>query len=262
MTTVMKYRGLLFAPQMAREVWDGTKTQTRRAVKAPKWPAVDGHGKRVGSMLVDLAKATSDHGFPTDDAGELLPMALWPAARPEQYRNHYLKVPFAHPFDGWDDDGKDARQRFGAPIESGSIVYVKEKFRVHGDCGRDRASTSTCTGPKDCEFAADFDGEQLDIREWRSSLHMPRWAARSWLRITAVRVERVRDISEDDAIAEGFDPGRVIGNTSRGAEARRRFLEYAGNLNMKRLGCSFEEWLNTWVWVYSFERVERPEGIA
>ena len=57
--------------------------------------------------------------------------------------------------------------------------------------------------PKYCIFRAHWDG--IDLR-WRSSIHMPRWASRITLEVTDVRVERLQDITEEDARQEGVTP--------------------------------------------------------
>lgn len=85
---------------------------------------------------------------------------------------------------------------------------------------------------------------------WRPSIHMPRWASRLTLRVTEVRVERLQDISEDDAEAEGVDPYEYpsgpLAPSHRGA-----FFELWDKLNAQRA-----PWRsNPWVWVVSFERV-------
>lgn len=95
---------------------------------------------------------------------------------------------------------------------------------------------------------------------WRPSIHMPKWAARIWLRVTDVRLERVQDISEEDARAEGIQR-HAMGWTD-GANgydvmtARDAFAElwddvYPGSWDR-----------DDWVWVYAFVRTERPNGGA
>ena len=84
------------------------------------------------------------------------------------------------------------------------------------------------------------DGEEM---YWRPSIHMPRWASRLTLEITGVRVERVQDITHDDAVAEGCYEveGRSWG--------RLGFSQLWDSINAKR-GYSWEA--NPWVWCVGF----------
>ena len=87
---------------------------------------------------------------------------------------------------------------------------------------------------------------------WRSPIHMPRWASRITLEVTDVRVERVQDIGEEDAKAEGVDwevwehGGEPIPPTSL-------FHELWDSINAKR-GYGWDA--NPWVWVVSFKRIQ------
>ena len=86
------------------------------------------------------------------------------------------------------------------------------------------------------------------IDRWRPSIHMPRAAARLFLRVTGVRCERLQEISDADAKAEGMDsPSYPI----------IQFKDLWRELNDKRDGCGWES--NPWVWVYEFERVTDHE---
>jgi len=80
-------------------------------------------------------------------------------------------------------------------------------------------------------YAYRADGEFLGIKKWRPLIHMPQSASRFTLEITNVRVERVQDISEEDAIAEGF---------YRHPETKQF-----------ELTCN----RNDWVWVYEFKKL-------
>jgi hypothetical protein len=109
---------------------------------------------------------------------------------------------------------------------------------------------------------------------WRPSIHMPRWASRLVLEITEVRVQRVQDISAEDAIAEGLtaltkDGGRTVkygipdrdgwpGNDDHGwhwheweVDPRKAFAKLWDSVNPERVGWA----ANPWVFAISFRKV-------
>lgn len=88
-----------------------------------------------------------------------------------------------------------------------------------------------------------------DEIRWTPSIHMPRWASRLTLEITGVRVERLRDLSEDDAKSEGITPSS--GGVLPGWEYRINFRD----LWVSIYGADNWE-ANPWVWVIEFKRIE------
>jgi hypothetical protein len=87
--------------------------------------------------------------------------------------------------------------------------------------------------------------------KWRPSIHMPREAARIFLRVTNVRVERVQDITAHDAIREGMESEIPFDTVDE-------FKELWNNLNAKR-GYGWDT--NPWVWVVKFERISKEETL-
>lgn len=94
---------------------------------------------------------------------------------------------------------------------------------------------------------------------WKPSIHMPRWASRITLEVTKVRVQRVQDITEADAVSEGVvqecNGHRLYPGTgaARAREtARQAFVRLWDSLNRKR-GYSWES--NPWVWAITFRRL-------
>src|SRR5690606_26302177 len=95
---------------------------------------------------------------------------------------------------------------------------------------------------------------------WKPSIHMPKAAARIFLEVTNVRVERLFDISEKDAIAEGIiviEPEEAYNSYDKGvgsyATARGSFFSLWTSINGQASTDA-----NPWVFVYEFKRVERP----
>ena len=80
--------------------------------------------------------------------------------------------------------------------------------------------------------------------KWKPSIHMPRWLSRITLKITNIRVERLNEISDDDALKEGIDRT----NTSIAGYAKERFKRLWESIN------GAGSWsANPWVWVIEFE---------
>jgi len=91
--------------------------------------------------------------------------------------------------------------------------------------------------------------------KWHPSIHMPKEAARIFLRVKDVRVERLQDIDEDAAIAEG------IADSPAGTDSPLlRFTELWDKTIRREDLREFGYHANPWVWVIEFERCEKPEG--
>lgn len=101
-------------------------------------------------------------------------------------------------------------------------------------------------------------GVPVDRVPWKPSIHMPRWASRITLEVTGVRVERLQDINEYDAIEEGIQPFMDTGyHVEEGrhysGSAAASFLSLWESLN----GDGSVE-ANPWVWVVTFKRWTQP----
>lgn len=100
---------------------------------------------------------------------------------------------------------------FGQP---GDRLWVRETFRCNG-WADDVATIFYRANERNsytemCEQFPVSNHKQLPVDgKWRPSIHMPRWASRITLEITGVRVERLQDISREDALAEGIEIGRA-----------------------------------------------------
>ncbi len=118
------------------------------------------------------------------------------------------------------------------------------------------------------------DGIDLtDIGKWRPSIHMPKKAARIFLEVTDVRVERLQDITEEQAIKEGvgnlfIDHIAYSGEEKYNAPSKRETLaieqfELLWNSTIKKQDLDRYGWeANPWVWVIEFKRIEKPEQIS
>ena len=162
-----------------------------------------------------------------------------------------------------------------AKYQPGDVLYVREAFRVF--MGNDprieyRDGSVGFEGDERCYLVkgitAQQAGEEMEavetgdpVRErWKPSIHMPAWAARSFLEVTAVRCERVQEISEADARAEGCDPLPLTDDELKnykvieGAHPSTRVFSWLWD-SIHGPG-AWER--NDWVWVYEFRKTEKP----
>lgn len=146
-----------------------------------------------------------------------------------------------------------------APWEKGDILWVREAW-----CKNENPNSPNYGG---YEYYADYEGAHCQsLIKWRSPIHMPRKAARIFLKVKNIRVERLQAITEDDAEAEGaidwicqqHNNGTWIDNAMRGAACAKpkRAFALLWNAIHKKRGFGWDQ--NPWVWVIEFEKVE-PE---
>ena len=149
------------------------------------------------------------------------------------------------------------------PYHPGDILYVREAWQYMGAVSADSRIADRYI------YKADWSGEKPIA--WRPSIHMPREAARLFLRVTDVRVERLQDMTEADAVAEGFEaikcdhpggyPCTDCMNTGYLEPAMLGFVE-TWNSTIKPTDCALYGWdTNPWVWVIEFEKIRKEEAL-
>jgi len=222
-------KSLQMSGEMMRAWRADLKTQTRRIVRAPETQGRDAKGKACGAMLFDLSRATVD-GVGADQ---------------------YLHVPFAHPSDGWaKNPADDTRMRVGARICSGDTVLLRENFRVPKVFDDMSPLEVFALGP--CQVWYEADGVRDDeAGRPRNSMFLPHAWVREQAVCVNVRVQRVQEISETDAMAEGIPRYPV------GATPIERFREVWENVNGPGAWAR-----NDLVWVYGLDRVAKAGGVS
>lgn len=210
---------ILFSTEMVRAILEGRKTVTRRVVRGA-WPDWSYLGL-------------------TDDAA---------VTAVDRYGEEYPK-----PVDGlWaefeDADGPVEFPMVKTPYHPGDILWVRETWSrlCFGLCTQIyvyRASEEppfTKIIPIGCHLTDHF--------KWRPSIHMPREAARIWLRVTDVRVERLQEIDDDGVISEGLNIGDPFD------ELWDSTIKHA---DLEKYGWA----ANPFCWVIEFEKCQKPEEV-
>ncbi len=153
---------------------------------------------------------------------------------------------------------------FKLPCEPGNILYVRETWHKGLEWYIYRANYSDTE-----KFYRG--GKEIEMK-WRPSIHMPKEAARIWLKVTNVRVERLQDITPKGAESEGvgnlFYDDIGYGEKNYRTEvdpeygiAKEQFA-WLWESTIKKSDIDRYGWdANPWVWVIEFERCEKPEGV-
>lgn len=144
-----------------------------------------------------------------------------------------------------------------APYCAGDILYVRETW---GTYARNWWEADYFLYRGDYPNGAtsyEFDGHVCDLPKWHPSIHMPKAAARIWLKVTDVRVERLQKITLDQIEKEGVKT--EFPHVLNGQEKQYAFSQLwdstVDKLNIDRYGWT----ANPWVWVIEFERCGKPE---
>lgn len=142
---------------------------------------------------------------------------------------------------------------FKLPCEPNDILYVRETWHKY---------TKRVGNGESCHLA-EFYGYKASVANsedanepWKPSIHMPKEAARIWLKVTDVRVERLQDVTEKGATKEGciYDIEYALGDSAKG------HFSDLWNSTVKRSDLNTYGWdANPYVWVIDFERCESPE---
>ena len=230
----MKERPILFNAPMVRAILDGRKTVTRRIVKPVKF--YPDFGCAVG-QVGGAWKYGSPAALGLRERGDHWSLAL---------KGNVLQRMCTSEAYGW---GAGAGCPYGVP--GGDRLYVRETWAAPH--AYDHLPPRLI--PKDARihYAATEDRGGL---LWRPSIHMPRWASRITLEIARVRVERLQDISEADALAEGIvrqpDGGYGLGDTTHYHFTNPRYSYFS---LWEAINGEGSVDANPFVWCVSFSRV-------
>lgn len=233
-----KAKQILFDTEMVKAILSGRKTQTRRAIK-PQPICYDSN--------ITLEPHNNDFFLSAE--------------------KHWLRCRVCGHDPEYSREGCDISHHWSQPYCPGDILYVRETF-AKMNCNECNADAT------DCESAVERNGLTIfcsgemyvykatdllpDGIKWRPSIHMPKEAARIFLRVTDVRVERLQDINGYGILAEGVDNGKS--NPTMGARwDNMQLMAFSELWNSTVKKSDFDRYgwdANPWVWVIELERVE------
>lgn len=216
----MNVKPILFNTEMTQAILEGRKTQTRRIVKK-KYDntQLKIRTDKYGTRLVEAEILTEQHRIKNPDGTTTLKLRYFEDKNP--------------------------------PYKRGDILWVREPWSTHYD--GIHPDLAYCYKANEISLKAEC--APGETKRWYPSVHMPREAARLFLKVKDVRVERLQDMDEDAAIAEG------IADSPAGTASPLLHFSVLWDKTIKREDLrEFGYHANPWVWVIEFERCEKPEG--
>ena len=244
----MAIKPILFNTEMVRAILDGRKSCTRRIIK----PQPDEKHTYPLGFVNDSTerKDIGSFGFGASESGGSI---------------QYVKPPYQpgdtlYVRETWRVGAWDIRNQMIAfdykDGSCGELTYIhdRELFERLVKQSREDARKAKC------EYnGADFVWEKGNSPcRWRPSIHMPKEAARIWLKCTDVRVERLQEITIDGIRKEGLSSMAVHAGDMDIALKEWKTL---WNSTIKKPDLDRYGWnASPWVWVIEFERCEKPEG--
>ena len=237
MATQAKERPILFSGEMVRAILDGRKTVTRRVIKPNRRWADEIHmGEgRDGNWIVYNGQDDSIIGPDNCEYPVPCPYGI-PGDRLWVRETFAIESNYQIEFDDYDPPFKDGRPINWDGLTNWEQCHYRATDPVPELCYSDEDLGPPC--------------------KWKPSIHMPRWASRITLEVVSIRVERLQDISDKDAIAEGIQKADFgfVDCTEKGNRV------FSAKLGFEKLWNSINgpgSWdSNPWVWRVEFKRVK------
>lgn len=235
----MAIKPILFSTPMVQAIKAGRKTQTRRIIKSRHESGMFQVSKTLDGIVTGITSIDWDERPKNDVTNDIKPIAV--AGEILWVRETWLQIHKDVEFEG----------RFSEYVYRAEEEANEQKFgHIKNPVGK----------------------RFIDSWKWKPSIFMPKDAARIFLKVTNVRAERLQDITDADAIAEG------ILNCPKFDTSGTAYYDYSGKQtsvsynfdspveSFKTLWQSIngsESWeANPWVWVYDFEQIEKPKDFG
>lgn len=223
---------ILFNTDMVRAILDGRKTVTRRVMKpANPFRNKERYHQGNGLWIDGYSKNDEPNGYIKDYSVS----SCWLT------KKYYIEK--------------------YAPYQPGDILYVRETFQKFPNykMGEYPTQENPDKEPDSWDYVYKADNLNLD-EKWTPSIHMPKEAARIWLKVTDVRVGQLQDMTLDDFLSEGVVIRPEAFNDPENAymQARSEFVRIWDSTIKKEKIYLYGWDGNPWVWVTEFERCEKP----
>lgn len=232
----MAIKPILFNSEMVRAILDGRKSCTRRVIKPQPQ-------SRLCYTYAGRHKGC---------------IGKW--TYPNKVAHEFWGEEYKLPENLMDEE---LRKRWNPPYHTDDILYVRETFGYPISLNSDRQYVYRAD-----EVAEN--GFKNDSHIWHPSIHMPKEAARIWLKVTDVRVERLQDITDEQAKREGiqYDECPTGFTWKQETDMHNCYTTPIGamqalwNSTIKKSDLDRYGWdANPQVWIIEFERCEKPEGV-